>query len=502
MIQISKNKDTGQPTVMAEPADRAEWSTPIDITPEAIELIMIAANQGDSRQQSRLARMLLDNNESIIQAMETRRNAVLGCSWNVVPGGPGQREKKAAEELHEELETAGDGDEQDGFEDLVEDLVNAVIPGYAVSEILWHDGGHIAGFHALPGESIHFIDSFLPRLVVRGQSDPISLPRERFVFHRLRRNGNDPARSGLIRPLSWLHCFKQVNTKDLLGFIERHGMPFVIARVDQSAFDTERNLLRRLVRNFGPSGGGVITKNVEMQLLETASRGEVYFRLLEYVNAAVEKLILGQTASSGESAGLSKGDAQSQVRQDILEADCRRVMRTVNIQIAKPWCAYNHGDSVRPPRLQIDYGQPEDRLQLAQTVQALTAAGFDADEQEMSERFGMTLRRRTDAPSSPPVSLGGEARAMASESQPADEIPASALRGWLSPAAALLERMAADELSDEEFERELKRLRDLDRGEMFGDSEPFERVLEEHVADHLAVGAATAWRKLRKRMGS
>ena len=498
MREETKNKGTGKPSIKAEPSDRMSSDASRDLTPDKVDRIMQQANTGDSREQCRLARELIEKNESIAQAMETRKNAVLGCSWQIVPGGESAREKAAAEQLQAELESCGDGDEQDGFEDLLEDLVFSIIPGFLVSEILWIRGGEIAGFHSLPGEAMHFLDGFLPKLVTREHPNGIDLPRERFIFHRLRRAGNDPARGGLIRPLAWLHCFKQINQKDLLSFIERHGMPFAIAKVDGQAFENEWQAMRRLVRNFGPSGGGVMTKNVEMQLLESHSTGDVYFRLLDYMTAAVEKLILGQVASSGESAGLSKGDAQSKVRQDILESDCRMLMKTVNIQVCKPWTRFNFGDGIQAPKLLIEYEAPEDRLQLAQTVQTLSAAGLEADEQEMSERFGMKLVRRGQT-----AEMGSMNResAIPRKVQPlgseTEDLPERTLQTWLSPAAALLEKLASDELSDEELDREVKALRDLDRGELFGDSEAFEKALEEHIADHLTVGAGAAWRKAR-----
>lgn len=177
----------------------------------------------------------------------------------------------------------------------------------------------------------------------------------------------------------------------MLSFIERHGMPFVAAHVDETTFEREKNLVKRLIRNFGSSGGGIFTKNVELQLLDSTSTGEAYFRLLEYLDAAVNKVILGQTASSGDSSGLSKGDAQSSVRQDILESDCRILQRTINAQLLKPWTEYNFGGSVAPPQLVINCAAPEDSEANANTLKTLFEAGFEADEQEVSERFGWNL---------------------------------------------------------------------------------------------------------------
>lgn len=208
-------------------------------------------------------------------------------------------------------------------------------------------------------------------------------------------------RGGLIRPLAWLHCFKSVNEKDLLAFIERYGMPFIAGMVDPTTFEKEKNLLKRLILNFGSSGGGVFTKNVELKLLECTGRGEAFFQLLQYLEAAVNKVILGQTASSGESAGLSKGDAQSKVRQDILEADCRTLQRVINTQLIKPWTRYNCGE-VAPPQLVIDCAAPEDSLQNANVIKVLHDAGWRADQEEICKKFSMKLTPiQNDAPAVP-----------------------------------------------------------------------------------------------------
>jgi len=499
MREVKSNAKKGLPTLARELEDRHTHDVSWSLTPYQLDLIMRRADSGDSRDQCRLCSEILDKDENIIQARETRRNAVMGCPWQIVPGGDSAAEKKAAAALEDELRACGGEDEQEGFEDFMEDLVTAVIQGFVVSEILWVDGGHIAGFHRIPGSAYHFMEGWYPRVVTKENPRGIEMPRERFVFHHIRRDDAEPSRGGLIRPLAWMHCFRSTNVKDLLSFIERHGMPFIVAKVDQSAFDSERAKITRLVRAFGPSGGGVVTRNVEMELLESHSTGDVYFRLLDYVKDAVDRLILGQTASSNESAGLSGGDAQSKVRQDILEADCRRVMRVVNLQVCKLWTQYNFGPGVRPPRLEIECEAPEDKLQLAQTVQALSAAGFDADEEEMSSRFGMTLKRRAVTPA---VSLSQEpatsARIMSGENATAADLPATALQSWLSPVAGLLERLASDELSDDEYAQELRKLQDADRGELFGDSAAFEAALEGHIADHMTAGAAGAWKKIRR----
>lgn len=65
------------------------------------------------------------------------------------------------------------------------------------------------------------------------------LEPDKFVYLATRENGSDPARGGLVRPLAWLHCFLNVNIKDLLSFIESYAMPGDLAKVSDSAFESE-----------------------------------------------------------------------------------------------------------------------------------------------------------------------------------------------------------------------------------------------------------------------
>ena len=137
------------------------------------------------------------------------------------------------------------------------------------------------------------------------------------------------------------------------------------------------------------------------KLLECSTTGDVYFRLLEYLGDAVNKVILGQTASSGDSSGLSKGDAQSKVRQDILEGDCQTLQRVIDAQLIKPWMRYNFGEAVADPHLVLECEAPEDVEKRANVLKTLYEAGFEADAEEVSEAFGWKLTKKAQDQTGP-----------------------------------------------------------------------------------------------------
>ena len=383
----------GTPSFVPDTSDRETTDVSRALTPQKVDAIMRAANGGDTRDQCRLASELLEHNIEIAQAVSTRINAVLGLHWSFEPADDSPAAKRAAELLTDEIRSIDGRGQADNFDDLLEDMMGAILPGFSVSEILWKDGGHIAGFNSIEQRHFSFLDGYTPRLITDDCPQGLDIHPASIIYHRFRFHGKDPVRGGLIRPLAWFHCFNNGTEKNLLAFMERYGMPFLVVRVDETTWQKERHNIKDLIRNFGSSGGGLFSKGTEQELLQAAnSDGNIYFRMKEYLAGAINQLILGQTASSGDGGGLSKDGAQDKVRRDILESDCRRLERTVNSQLCIPWTNFNFGSGVPAPRFTIDHAAPEDRASLAQTIAYLSRAGFKADPQELSERFGMKLR--------------------------------------------------------------------------------------------------------------
>lgn len=489
-----------------EVSDRFRYGATSSYTPAQLKAVFDAANGGDTEALCLCGREILERNWDVIGALEQRADALMGADFDVQPGGDSELDAEAAKSFEKALRSAGELNGLDTFHDLIGHLTSAVVMPFAASEIIWGEGGSLEGFGNLEAHHFTLRDSFVPRLVC--SEYPGGMPEEeaknRFVFHQFRRKA-DPARSGKIRVLAWLHCFQNWPIKDLFSFIERFGMPFVIAKVDQNTWDNERQALHSLIRNFGPNGGGVFTKATELQLLNASNTGgdNVYFRALEFTHNAIYTLLVGQLASSGDSSGMSNGDAQSAVRQDILEADARAVEATVRAQIAAPWTAF-HFNGAAVPRLHFKVEPTEDLAGFATVINTLSQAGFKADEAELSERFGLKLRY--EAPAQPGMTFSAEAGekltrrempvtggapnsfAMSAEDRKKDKTSelAEALTEWLGPLSEELSAISGDDsLSDAEFG---KRLAVCAAGKKNGVTDKLERFQESEIYEGLARG--------------
>ena len=80
---LKKLFGTGNSAVIEEPSDRYQGDVSYDLTPEKINSIMNAANMGDIRDQVQLAAEILEKNADIAQALNTRKDAVLGLPWHI-----------------------------------------------------------------------------------------------------------------------------------------------------------------------------------------------------------------------------------------------------------------------------------------------------------------------------------------------------------------------------------------------------------------------------------
>lgn len=335
-----------------------------------IDSIMADANSGDPGRLYKLAMELMDKNFDIRHAIDVRVGAVMGIPWDVTPASKSQDDIQVAEALKYELENAGsDSDDVTTTRDLISSLAFGVYVGASINEIIWGPGGSLQGFVPVELRNVTFRESYFNPALRMKNGSTILLARENFIVSMIRDASGDPSRGGLIRVLAYLHCFFNLNFKYLMRFLEKHGMPFITAKVGQTSWENEREAIKAIIRNFGSDGGGVINKDTELELVESASKGEGYFQLLDYCAATVQRIVLGQTASSSSGGGLSRDNAQAQVRQDILESDCVMISSIINSRLVPIWMGYNYGADWKLPKFVMKYERPEDEKAKSEALQ-------------------------------------------------------------------------------------------------------------------------------------
>jgi hypothetical protein len=134
----------------------------------------------------------------------------------------------------------------------------------------------------------------------------------------------------------------------------------------------------------------------------------------------------------------------------------------------------------------IEYEAPEDRAALAQTVATLAQAGFQADAEELSKRFGMKLSK-----AAPPSAFG--AMPMAAESPGASDGESAAARALNAAMGKVLGEVdALAECEDpDEFKRRLDALC-AETARPSSDTKQLESIMEEAMYGGFVAGVKQA----------
>ena len=359
------------------------------LTAGLIRRLLSAANEGAPSELAALYRNLLEKEPTVTAHMQTRILAVLACDWTI----QGTDARRTAE-VRAILEKAG-------LHALMRHLLDALALGYSGAAIIWGEGGaDISAFRKIDPSNWQFDLSGNPALMtVSGKIRSLAeYHPNQFVLHSHKLQSGISSRGGLLRPLVWLYFFKHYAMRDRARYLEKFGIPFIIAKIRDDDFENEsvRSAILQSLAKIGSDGTGVVTEGSELQILNpSGGTSSDYQSWMDYIDKLFALLILGQTASSDSASGFSKGQIQENVRRDILEADCRNLMETVNAQILAPLERFRYG-TAGTLAFTLDYSSPENLTEKAQIVKTLTDSGFALSPEWIEKTFKIELRKQSD----------------------------------------------------------------------------------------------------------
>jgi phage gp29-like protein len=156
-----------------------------------------------------------------------------------------------------------------------------------------------------------------------------------------------PCRNGLLRTLAWLYLFKYSGMKGWGRFVEKFGIPFALGKLSDADYNnvTKRNAVLAAMKAMGRDGAGVTSESAAVSFLSAAGQGstEAHEQFLRYIDEIFTLTILGQLATSATAGGLSKGQAQENVRRDLLRADVVAIAEAVTRFVVRPLARMAYG---------------------------------------------------------------------------------------------------------------------------------------------------------------
>lgn len=281
---------------------------------------------------------------------QTRRLAVVGKDWEVQAASEDAADKRVRDVVADALARIP------GFERARYDLLDGVLKGFAVAEIMWGIRDGLVVPVALKRRGQHrFSFDFDGRLRLLTRENMITgelLPERKFLLFQYDASDENPYGIGVGQSLYWPWWFKKHGIKFWLLFLERFGMPTIEGKYPPGTTKEQQDLLLSVLRSIQQDMAYKIPSTMEINLKE-AQRGStvaLYDPFIALMNAEMSKAVLGQTATTEGTPGkLGSEEARADVRQDYVEADADLQDEVFAGQLIRWIVDFNFGPDVPAP---------------------------------------------------------------------------------------------------------------------------------------------------------
>lgn len=303
--------------------------------------------------------------------------------------------------------------ESEPFEVAREWLLNASLYPVAVVEKIFRrtpTGFAIKEIRKVPYRLLDYRDGVLK--IYDTDKDGSVLPTThaadpgRYIIHRGHTMPLPDTWGGPMRSILFWSLLRSNDRQWWADLLERFGTPFMKGKYRDGA---GKAVLERAFRLAVRLGGIVIHKDTEVEIVQAISgdSSNSHERFLDICNKEISKLIVGQTLSStADPTGIGGGASglQSEVRDDIRQADARMLSRTIRNQLFTQLCAVN-GLAADAPKITFGSESASEIKHIVSGVKDLYEAGLEPDDDGLStiqERVGFGIRRRSQpSPVSP-----------------------------------------------------------------------------------------------------
>lgn len=385
-----------------------------------------------------------------------RQLAVTQCEWQVDAGGDKRIDRQAADFLRTQLHAVG-------WDNITTKMLYGVFYGYAVAETIYKPDGNRIGLAAIKVRNrrrFRYTPKGELRLLTQSnmtEGVPALAPYF-WNFQTGADNDDEPYGLGLAHWLYWPVLFKRNGLKFWLMFLEKFGMPTAVGKYDSDASDVERAKLLAATRAIQSDAGIIMPKGMEISLLEAARSGTADYKSLhDTMDATIQKVMLGQTASTQGTAGrLGDDDLQSEVRDDIIKADADLICESFNTGPAR-WLTEWNFPGAAIPRVYRVTEENEDLKQRAERDKNIHDIGYRPTQAKVDEVYGegyepihanATVPTASDDPAAFAAPSGRDDR----EAQLASMLAREAdplIEEWIAKADALVQRAGSlEEIRD------------------------------------------------------
>lgn len=401
-------KKTGRPELLeiavAQIHDKYSSYPSNGLTPVKLAQIFREADAGDVMRQMELFEEMEEKDTHLFSQLQTRKNAVTGLDYEVIPFSDEEQDKVIAEFVKQEIEAI------ENLEDIMTDLLDAIGKGIAVSEILWeYDEGRTAikDIKWRHPKRFFWDSDDIFKVVTKENPQGIEIPQSKFIIHRYKARSGHPSRAGVLRVVAWMYLFKNYDIKDWVSFCEVFGMPLRLGKYNPSASEEDKMALMRALVQIGTDAAGIIPDGTEIEFKESnkSTSINVYESLARYCDEQMSKAILGQTLTSDSGGGsYAQSKTHNEVRHDLTVADCKSLAATLRRDLIRPLVYFNFGEDKRIPYLRFDAEEAGDQKETADIYKSLICdIGLKIPTSHIYKKFSIPKPEAGEEVATPPT---------------------------------------------------------------------------------------------------
>ncbi len=369
------------------------------MTPVRLADIMREADQGEPLRYFELAELIEERDLHYAGVLGTRKRSVAQIDITVEAASDSAEDVRRADLVREWLK-------RDELADEMFDILDAIGKGVSFTEIIWDSSEGQWWPQRLEWRDprwFTFDRKDLRTPLMRGGLDGNAvaepLPGFKFIYTQIKAKSGLPVRSGIARLAAWAWMFKAFTLRDWAIFAQTYGQPVRVGRFHEGATKEDKATLFRAVANIAGDCAAIIPRSMEIEFIESANVGagsDLYERRADWWDRQVSKAVVGQTNSSdAQAGGLGSGQAEvhNEVRGDIETADCKSSSAVINRDLIRPWMDLEFGPAGSRgayPRVIIARPKKEDLQLLADSLAKLVPLGFEVEQSEIRDKFGLS----------------------------------------------------------------------------------------------------------------
>lgn len=277
----------------------------------------------------------LERDAQVGAVIQKRKLAVIAREFEVEPGAPGRAATKAADLVKRALEGFD-------FDKASTDLLDAILKGYAVGEVMWEvRDGWVLPKEIIPRDQRRFVFDLegKPRLLTWSNMwEGEDLPDRKFVVHRFGSKNADPYGLGLGHRLFWPVFFKRQGITFWLVFCEKFGSPTVVGLFPPGTSPQDQDDLLATLSGIAQQSAVTAPDGTKIDLLEASRSGSVtYPDLCRYMDEQISVAVLGETLTTniGSVGSKAAADTHNGVREELTDADADLLSGSLNGSLVK-----------------------------------------------------------------------------------------------------------------------------------------------------------------------